>query len=114
MRRAQARLNHQRAEYAPGRRAGQEEVEWKFFLEHSPWPISSLAMDGLRTGGALAYYAARATERMATLTGAIGVGSRWLLDRIVGGLAATGINPNVLTFVGLLVNFWAAAMFATG
>ena len=51
---------------------------------------------------------------MATLTGAIGTGSKWLLDRIVGALAATGINPNVLTFIGLLVNFWAAAMFATG
>lgn len=51
---------------------------------------------------------------MATITGAIGTGSRWLLDKIVGALAATGINPNVLTFFGLLVNFWAAAMFATG
>jgi CDP-diacylglycerol--glycerol-3-phosphate 3-phosphatidyltransferase len=50
---------------------------------------------------------------MATLTGAIGAGSKWLLDKIVGGLAATGINPNFLTFLGLLVNFWAAAMFAT-
>jgi CDP-diacylglycerol--glycerol-3-phosphate 3-phosphatidyltransferase len=48
------------------------------------------------------------------LTKAIGVASRWLLDRIVGALAATGINPNVLTFLGLLVNFWAAVMFATG
>jgi len=49
-----------------------------------------------------------------TITGAIGAGSRWLLDRIVGSLAATGVNPNILTFFGLLVNFWAAAMFATG
>jgi CDP-diacylglycerol--glycerol-3-phosphate 3-phosphatidyltransferase len=47
-------------------------------------------------------------------TKAIGVASRWLLDKIVGALATTGINPNVLTFLGLLVNFWAAVMFATG
>jgi CDP-diacylglycerol--glycerol-3-phosphate 3-phosphatidyltransferase len=49
-----------------------------------------------------------------TITGAIGKGSRWLLDRIVGALAATGINPNALTLVGLVVNFAAAVMFATG
>lgn len=51
---------------------------------------------------------------MATLTGAIGTGSKWLLDRIVGALAATGVNPNLLTFLGLLVNFAAAACFAVG
>src|SRR6202045_4420744 len=51
---------------------------------------------------------------MATLTGAIGTGSKWLLDRIVGALAATGVNPNFLTFLGLVVNFGAAAMFAIG
>jgi CDP-diacylglycerol--glycerol-3-phosphate 3-phosphatidyltransferase len=51
---------------------------------------------------------------MATLTGAIGSGSKWLLDRIVGALAATGVNPNSLTFLGLLVNFGAAANFAVG
>ena len=48
------------------------------------------------------------------ITKAIGVGSRWLLDKIVGALAATGINPNLLTLIGLVVNFWAAALFATG
>jgi len=44
------------------------------------------------------------------LTKWIGEGSRWLLDKIVGALAATGINPNFLTFLGLVVNFWAAAI----
>jgi len=44
----------------------------------------------------------------------IGAGSRWLLDKIVAAVAATGINPNLLTFFGLLVNFWAAVLFATG
>src|SRR2546427_5104992 len=51
---------------------------------------------------------------MATFTGAIGTGSKWLLDKIVGAVAATGINPNVLTFLGLVVNFGAAAFFAVG
>ena len=51
---------------------------------------------------------------MATFTGAIGTGSKWLLDRIVGVIAATGINPNFLTFLGLVVNFVAAIMFAVG
>src|SRR5256886_15362918 len=51
---------------------------------------------------------------MATLTGAIGTGSKWLLDKIVGAIAATGINPNLLTFLGLVVNFIAAAFFAVG
>ena len=41
---------------------------------------------------------------MATLTGGIGTGSKWLLDKIVGALAATGVNPNFLTFLGLVVN----------
>jgi CDP-diacylglycerol--glycerol-3-phosphate 3-phosphatidyltransferase len=44
----------------------------------------------------------------------IGEGSRWLLDKIVGALAAIGINPNLLTFFGLLVNLWAAVLFALG
>jgi len=42
---------------------------------------------------------------MATLSGGIGTGSKWLLDKIVGVIAATGINPNLLTFLGLVVNF---------
>ena len=51
---------------------------------------------------------------MATFTGMIGTGSKWLLDQIVGAVAATGINPNLLTFLGLVVNFGAAAFFAVG
>src|SRR5258707_1831505 len=51
---------------------------------------------------------------MATLSGGIGTGSKWLLDKIVGAIAATGINPNLLTFLGLVVNFIAAAFFAVG
>ena len=51
---------------------------------------------------------------MSTFTGAIGSGGKWLLDRIVGALAATGVNPNLLTFFGLVVNFAAAGNFAVG
>lgn len=49
-----------------------------------------------------------------TITRAIGEGARWLLEKIVNGLAATGVNPNFLTFVGFLINLWAAVMFASG
>jgi CDP-diacylglycerol--glycerol-3-phosphate 3-phosphatidyltransferase len=48
------------------------------------------------------------------ITHSIGAGCRWLLVRIVDAVAATGINPNVLTLFGMLVNFWAAVMFAAG
>ncbi len=51
---------------------------------------------------------------MPTFTGGIGTGSKWLLDRIVGIVAATGVNPNVLTFLGSVVNFGAAVSFAVG
>src|SRR5256712_11350829 len=51
---------------------------------------------------------------MATFTGAIGTGCKWLLDKIVSGIGATGINPTVLTFLGLVVNFGAAGFFAVG
>ncbi|MFQ5663630.1 MAG: CDP-alcohol phosphatidyltransferase family protein [Terriglobia bacterium] len=44
----------------------------------------------------------------------IGRGGRWLHGKIVQGLAATGIHPNVLTFVGLVVNAWAAVLLAAG
>ena len=48
------------------------------------------------------------------ITRSIGNACRWLLDKIVGGIAATNINPNILTAFGLFVNFWAAVLFATG
>src|SRR3989304_5236997 len=44
----------------------------------------------------------------------IGRGSRWLLERILVPLAATGIHPNFLTLLGLVVNIWAAVLFAAG
>jgi CDP-diacylglycerol--glycerol-3-phosphate 3-phosphatidyltransferase len=48
------------------------------------------------------------------ITRKIGEGCRWLLEKIVAAVASTGVSPNLLTFFGLLVNSWAAAMFATG
>src|SRR5580658_5857210 len=46
-----------------------------------------------------------------TWTSAFGRGCGWLLDRIVYGLALTRISPNVLTFLGLVVNIAAAFLF---
>lgn len=46
-----------------------------------------------------------------TWTSAFGRGSGWLLQKIVNGLALTRISPNVLTFIGLLINIVAAIFF---
>ena len=48
------------------------------------------------------------------ITENIGKAGHWLLYKIVDGLAATGVHPNVLTFTGLMVNVWAAVLFAAG
>src|SRR5258708_22219664 len=48
------------------------------------------------------------------LTRKIGEGGRWLLEKIVDAVASTGINPDLLTFFGLLVNVLAAVLFAMG
>lgn len=49
-----------------------------------------------------------------TYTRAIGAGCKFVLDRIVHGLALTKINPNVLTFIGLVINIIAASLFGYG
>ena len=36
------------------------------------------------------------------------------MERVVSALVATGITPNVLTVVGMVVNVWAAILFAFG
>jgi len=46
-----------------------------------------------------------------TWTSAFGRACGWLLDRIVHGLALTKISPNVLTFIGLVINIVAAFFF---
>ena len=43
-----------------------------------------------------------------TWTSAFGRTCGWLLDRIVHGFALTRISPNVLTFIGLVINIVAA------
>lgn len=49
-----------------------------------------------------------------TFTRAIGIGSGKIIRLIVHGLALSKINPNVLTFMGLLVNIVAAFFLAYG
>jgi len=46
-----------------------------------------------------------------TWTSAFGRGCGVLLDAIVGWLALTRINPNVLTALGLVINVIAAFLF---
>src|ERR1035437_7823272 len=46
-----------------------------------------------------------------TWTSAFGKGSGWLLQKIVNGLALTKISPNVLTFLGLVINIIGAGIF---
>lgn len=46
-----------------------------------------------------------------TWTSAFGRGCGFLLQRIVNGLALTRISPNVLTFLGLIINVCAAVLF---
>jgi len=49
-----------------------------------------------------------------TLTGGIGKFCGAIIDRIVRWLALSRIHPNVLTFLGLVINIWAACLFAAG
>jgi CDP-diacylglycerol---glycerol-3-phosphate 3-phosphatidyltransferase len=53
-------------------------------------------------------------ERKRPVTWWIGEGAGWLLKHVVSGLAATGITPNMFTFLALAVNSWAAVFFAVG
>jgi CDP-diacylglycerol---glycerol-3-phosphate 3-phosphatidyltransferase len=53
-------------------------------------------------------------ERGKPITWWIGEGGGWLLRHVVSGLAATGLTPNMFTFLALAVNSWAAAEFAMG
>ncbi len=49
-----------------------------------------------------------------TFTRGIGWFSGKIIDRIVGALALSRIHPNVLTALGLVINTWAAFLFAAG
>ncbi|HEV8383971.1 MAG TPA: CDP-alcohol phosphatidyltransferase family protein [Candidatus Acidoferrales bacterium] len=48
------------------------------------------------------------------VTRKIGEALRWVLYKIVHALAATGVEPNFLTFIGLVINIVAAYLFAKG
>jgi CDP-diacylglycerol--glycerol-3-phosphate 3-phosphatidyltransferase len=48
------------------------------------------------------------------VTRKIGEALRWVLYKIVHALAATGVEPNFLTFLGLVINIVAAYLFAKG
>ena len=49
-----------------------------------------------------------------TITRAIGAGCNTIVVAIVRGLALARIHPNVLTFIGLLINIWAAILLGQG
>lgn len=49
-----------------------------------------------------------------TFTRGIGWVCGKIIDRIVGALALSRIHPNVLTALGLVINTWAAFLFAAG
>jgi CDP-diacylglycerol--glycerol-3-phosphate 3-phosphatidyltransferase len=49
-----------------------------------------------------------------TVTRAIGIFFGGIINAIVGALALSRVHPNVLTFIGLLINVWAAFLFAAG
>src|SRR4051794_15458315 len=46
-----------------------------------------------------------------TITSAIGRFFGRIIHAIVGALALSRVHPNVLTFIGLLINVWAAFLF---
>jgi CDP-diacylglycerol--glycerol-3-phosphate 3-phosphatidyltransferase len=49
-----------------------------------------------------------------TFTRGIGFVCGKIINKIVGALALSRIHPNVLTFLGLVINTWAAFLFAAG
>jgi phosphatidylglycerophosphate synthase len=49
-----------------------------------------------------------------TATGGIGKFFGAIINRIVRWLALSRIHPNVLTFIGLLINIWGAWLFSRG
>jgi CDP-diacylglycerol--glycerol-3-phosphate 3-phosphatidyltransferase len=48
------------------------------------------------------------------LSNAIGRGGKFILDQIVRVLSRLQVNPNILTFTGVLISFWAAFEFGYG
>src|SRR6201999_4617106 len=72
-----------------------------------------------RAGSAVAQDHSRSDARqrtasIMTITRGIGLFFGRIIQVIVTGLALSRVHPNVLTFIGLLINIWAAALFAYG
>jgi len=44
----------------------------------------------------------------------IGRSGNWVLGGVAAGLAATGIPPNLITWLSLVLNLWAGMLFAAG
>jgi CDP-diacylglycerol--glycerol-3-phosphate 3-phosphatidyltransferase len=51
---------------------------------------------------------------MLAFSDAIGRGGKFLLKQIVGILGRYRVNPNILTFIGVLISIWAAWEFGYG
>src|SRR3984885_931630 len=49
-----------------------------------------------------------------TITRGIGLFFGKIIQAIVSALALSRVHPNVLTFIGLLINIWAAVLFSYG
>src|SRR5271157_5217437 len=49
-----------------------------------------------------------------TITRGIGLFFGRIIQAIVNALALSRVHPNVLTFIGLLINIWAAFLFSYG
>jgi CDP-diacylglycerol--glycerol-3-phosphate 3-phosphatidyltransferase len=49
-----------------------------------------------------------------SITGRIGAGGKRIFDALVGWLSDLRVHPNILTLLGLVVNIFAAVLFAKG
>jgi CDP-diacylglycerol--glycerol-3-phosphate 3-phosphatidyltransferase len=47
-----------------------------------------------------------------SISGKIGAGGKWVLNLIVGWLSDHMVHPNILTLIGLVINIFAAVLFA--
>ena len=54
------------------------------------------------------------STRASSISGMLGTGGTWVLNSIVNMLARFRVNPNVLTLIGLVINIFAAVLFAKG
>jgi len=53
-------------------------------------------------------------SRETSISGMLGSGGTWILGSIVNLLTALRVRPNILTLTGLVINIFAAVLFARG